>query len=293
VLRGRLAIWRSLVSWLSFLALLGAAIGALVGALQIRTELSRPASRYRGLQAWHHWLGLACTPFVLTWIFSGWLSMDHGRLFSTGEPRATEQAAITAAPAWDALGGDEVKRIAGPVKEVEWFAFGGQMFRRERIGLDRQLLSLAGTRADAAIPDRAFLSAGEIAVAASKLAPACKAPIAIGPDDAYAASSVMPSAPLFRVVCGNDWFYLDGASGELVEKLDPSRRAFRWLFRALHTLDFPALTARPALRAALIIALCAAGFAFSLTAVALAWRRLRLSFGFSGNREGGQHTDAG
>jgi hypothetical protein len=287
VLRGRPAIWRSLVSWLSFLALIGAAIGAVVGALQIKTELSRPASPYRGLQAWHHWLGLVCAPFVLTWIFSGWLSMDHGRLFSTGEPSAAEQAAITGAPAWDALGGDAVQRIAAPVGEVEWFVFGGRIFRRERIDLDRQLLSLAGTGADAAMPERAFLRAGEIAAAAGKLAPACDAPVSIGPDDAYASSSVMSSVPLFRVVCGDDWFHVDGASGELVEKLDASRRAYRWLFRALHTLDFPALTARPALRAALIIGLCAAGFAISLTAVALAWRRLRLSFGFSGNREGG------
>jgi PepSY-associated TM region len=292
-LRSRPAVWRSLVSWLSFLALFGAAIGAVVGVLQIKIELSRPVSPYRGLQAWHHWLGLVCAPFVLTWIFSGWLSMDHGRLFSTGEPSAAEEAAIIGAPVWDAIAANEVQRIAAPVKEVEWFVFGGRIFRRERIGFDRQILSLAGTRADAAMPDRAFLSAGEIAVAAGRLAPACKAPVAIGPDDAYASSSVMPGAPLFRVVCGNDWFHLDGASGELLEKLDPSRRAYRWLFRALHTLDFPVLTARPALRAALIIALCAAGFAFSLTVVALAWRRLRLSFGLSGNREGGQHADAG
>jgi PepSY-associated transmembrane protein len=268
------------VSWLSFLALLGAAIGAVVGVLQIRIELSRPASPYRGLQAWHHWLGLVCAPFVLTWIFSGWLSMDHGRLFSTGEPSAAEQATIMGAPAWDAIAAGEVERIAAPVKEVEWFVFGGQIFRRERIGLDRQRLSLAGTGADAAMPERAFLRAGEIAAAASRLAPACENPVAIDPDDAYASSPAMPDAPLFRVVCGNDWFHVDGASGELLEKLDASRRAYRWLFRALHTLDFPALTARPALRAALIVGLCAAGFAISLTAVALAWRRLRLSFSF-------------
>ncbi len=287
VLRGRPAIWRSLLWWLSFFALVGAAIGAIVGVLQIKAELSRPASPHRGLQAWHHWLGLVCAPFVLTWIFSGWLSMDHGRLFSTGEPSAAERAAIAAAPAWGAIAGDEVQHIAAPVKEVEWFVFGRQIFRRERIGLDQQLLSLAGARADAAMPERGFLRAGEIAVAASKLAPACEVPVAIGPGDAYAASSVMPSAPLFRVVCGDDWFYFDGANGGLLEKLDPSRRAYRWLFRALHTLDFPVLTARPALRATLIIALCAAGFVFSLTAVALAWRWLRLSFDFSGNRESG------
>ena len=33
--------------------------------------------------------------FVLTWIFSGWLSMDHGRLFSSGRAPPADLAAIT------------------------------------------------------------------------------------------------------------------------------------------------------------------------------------------------------
>lgn len=33
---------------------------------------------------WHHLMGLFAGIFVLTWILSGWLSMDHGRLFSRG-----------------------------------------------------------------------------------------------------------------------------------------------------------------------------------------------------------------
>jgi len=46
----------------------------------------------------------------------------------------------------------------------------------------------------------------------------------------------------------------------------------------LHTLDFPVLTARPALRTALIVALCGCGFIFSLTGVVIAWRRLLACF---------------
>jgi hypothetical protein len=61
----------------------------------------------------------------------------------------------------------------------------------------------------------------------------------------------------------------------MLEKLDPSRRAYRWLYGALHNLDFPALAARPSLRTGLVLTLCAAGLAFSLTGVVIGWRRLR------------------
>ena len=56
---------------------------------------------------------------------------------------------------------------------------------------------------------------------------------------------------------------------------DASRRAYRWAYAALHTLDFPSLTARPLLRTTLIVTLCGFGLAFSLTAMVIAWRRLR------------------
>jgi PepSY-associated TM region len=273
VLRSRPAVWSLLVSWLAFLAFLGAAIGALLGALQLTVVAWRPASPHRGAKAWHHWFGLICAPLVLSWIFSGWLSMDQGRLFSTGEPSAAERAAVTGVPDWDSLGTNEVERIAGHVLEVEWFAFGGRMFRRERIALDRQRLFFAGTRADAATPDRASLQADEIAAATRRLGSACQAPAAVDPSDAYAPVPTMPDAPLVRVVCGDDWFYLDAASGELLEKADASRRAYRWLFRGLHTLDFPALTDRPTFRSTLIVALCICGLAFSFTGVVIGWRR--------------------
>jgi hypothetical protein len=58
----------------------------------------------------------------------------------------------------------------------------------------------------------------------------------------------MPDAPVYRIVCGTVWFQADGANGAPLETLDASRRAYRWLYQALHTLDFPALSVRPLLR---------------------------------------------
>ena len=111
----------------------------------------------------------------------------------------------------------------------------------------------------------------------SRPAPACTA-VTLDARDDYAIAAILPGAPVYRLVCGDTWFHIDGANGALLEKLDPSRRAYRWLYRALHTFDFPALATRPTLRTSLIITLCGIGLGFSLTGVVIGWRRLRLRF---------------
>ena len=93
----------------------------------------------------------------------------------------------------------------------------------------------------------------------------------------------MPGAPVYRMVCGDVWFHVDGASGAMLERLDPSRRAYRWLYGALHTHGFPALVARPRLRTALIVMLCGCGLVFSLTGVVIGWRRLRFALTLAGS----------
>ena len=164
------------------------------------------------------------------------------------------------------------------LREVEWFAFGGRIYRRERTGIGRQRLFSAGAQDAAVATKQEFFNADEIDAAISHLARHCDAARAIGAEDDYAIASNTTGAPVFRAVCGGEWFDIDGANGEVLEKLDASRRAYRWLYGALHTLDFPVLTARPALRTALIVALCGLGFVFSLTGVVIAWRRFLSCF---------------
>jgi hypothetical protein len=282
-LRRHPAAWSITLWWLSLAALTGAGAGAVIGTLRLGADGSRLVSPYRGLpyrgpQAWHHWLGLCCMLFVLTWIFSGWLSVDNGLLFSTGKATAADTRSLAGAPAWNALPPGETRLLPAPLREVEWFAFGGRIYRRERAGADRQRLFLADAKDGGMAADRAILWREEIDAAASHLAPTCDRSFVVEPDDDYAIVSTMPGAPVFRLICGADWFDIDGASGALLEKLDASRRAYRWLYGALHTLDFPVLTAHPALRTGLIFALCGCGFIFSLTGVVIAWRSLRSCF---------------
>ena len=66
-------LWSWLMWSLSLLAAIGAALGVALGLVRLATG---PA--YQGLQRWHHISGLIAAPFLLAWIFSGFLSMNDG-----------------------------------------------------------------------------------------------------------------------------------------------------------------------------------------------------------------------
>jgi hypothetical protein len=87
----------------------------------------------------------------------------------------------------------------------------------------------------------------------------------------YATAANRSEEPAFRVICGDVWFVIDGANGAIRSKLDQSQRAYRWLFNALHRLDFTVLASHPALLTELIVSHCAA---VSFSASPGSWRRI-------------------
>jgi hypothetical protein len=198
--------------------------------------------------------------------------MDHGQLFSRGKATPAEAAAVANVTAWQDFSASGIQVPSRDVREVEWFAFAGGIYRRERYDLETQKLALTGGDTQ---PGRVFLEAADVTALGGKLAPACQTAVALTPADDYSAASTTPGAPVYRLVCGEIWFHVDSANGNVLERLDQSRRAYRWLYQGLHTLDFPALAMRPALRTALIVLLCLIGACFSVTAMVIAWRRLR------------------
>ncbi|EJN11764.1 hypothetical protein PMI42_04937 [Bradyrhizobium sp. YR681] len=272
VLRSNWALWDRVVWTLSLLALIGAALGAVLGIVRMKMRGPRIATPYRGWHALHHVIGLIATGFVLTWIFSGWLSMDHGRLFSRGQLTAAEDGVINAAPGWAEAVSFDHTPISALAREVEWFGFGGDLYRRERIGLEKQVV-LGPDGGEALV-----IGAQAVGSFMARLATGCDAPSILAGNDDYPAQSTVPGAPVYRSRCGDVWLDIDGADGRVLQRLDASRRAYRWVYGALHTLDFPILVAHPRLRDVLIVGLCALGLVFSMTGIVIGWRRLRLSF---------------
>ena len=91
--------------------------------------------------------------------------------------------------------------------------------------------------------------------------------------------------PILRVIFDDPyatWFHIDPTTGDVFMHLDASQRLFRILFNALHSLDFPWLLASRPLWDVVVISLCGLGLTLSITAVVMAWRRLRFSPGFPG-----------
>jgi hypothetical protein len=273
VLRSHWSLWDRVVWMLSLLALLAASLGAVLGIVRLRIRGHRISTPYRGWQALHHLIGLATAMFVLTWIFSGWLSMDHGRLFSRGELTPAEAGVIYTAPDWAAAPSFDRQPLASSIREVEWFTFGGEIYRRDRSALGVQSLT-----APADGSHGGFLSVHDVERQTARLAAGCGPPSVLAANEDYPARSSVSGAPVYRARCGDLWFDVDGADGRVLQRLDGSRRAYRWLYSALHTLDFPVLLAHPGLRDVAIVGLCALGFVFSLTGIAIGWRRLRSTF---------------
>ncbi|MET4255541.1 hypothetical protein ABIC09_000469 [Bradyrhizobium sp. S3.12.5] len=276
VLRSNWSLWDQVVSTLSLVALIAALLGAVLGVVRIRIRPRRIASPYRGWHALHHIIGLVSTAFVLTWIFSGWLSMDHGRLFSRGQLTPAEAAVTNAVPDWRAAPSLDQQPISSPVREIEWFAFQGSVFRRDRTGLNSQTLTRVGEPAPAR--QAAFLTEQDFLSLTTRLATGCGAASVVAYKDDYPAQSIVPGAPVYRARCGDLWFDIDGADGSVLQRLDASRRAYRWFYSALHTLDFAVLMAHPHLRDVLIAGLCALGLVFSVTGIVIGWNRLRSTF---------------
>ena len=72
-LRRHTELWSALMWWLSLVATIGASVGVIIGIVRLGT-----GAAYEGLQRWHHVLGLIFAPFLVCWIFSGFLSMNDG-----------------------------------------------------------------------------------------------------------------------------------------------------------------------------------------------------------------------
>jgi hypothetical protein len=76
-LRSHMKAWFALLWWLSLIGTSGAAIGVIIGVVKFNVAIRDRAWPYRGLQAWHHAVGLIFAPFILMWIFSGFLSLGE------------------------------------------------------------------------------------------------------------------------------------------------------------------------------------------------------------------------
>jgi uncharacterized iron-regulated membrane protein len=288
-LRVQGALWRDVVLWSSALALGLCVLGLLLGWQRLRLGWGRGGQRYASgsispyrerWQRWHHLLGLVGGGVLLSWIFSGWLSMGPW-----GWPGSDGAAAAEEQRRWrgPALTREALARLQLP---PAWPRDCGELLVQPFQG---EALWLASTPGGTRPLDAqggwlgAGLSEARLQAAARTLRP--QQPLTEAgwlkePDlHYYALRHQRRSFPVYRVVFGGAGadsvaYYLDPRTARVALRVDEAARWNRWLFNALHRWDLPPLLSLPLAREALVIALSLLGLALSAAGLLLGLRRL-------------------
>ena len=275
-LRKSWSAWNQTVWWLSLITLLSAVAGTLLGVVRSMANHSagrKGLSPFRGWMRWHHVIGLFASVIVLGWIFSGWLSMDHGRLFSMGQPtseQATKMSGMTLSAAAALVTVDRLRSL-GSAAEVSLHAVDGRAFLAVEGPSRPYILSLPSGARSGALPDQLLV----LALRAAGWSDAV--PVSDRLDEMYRlAEHQQPNARAFLSPHQHDTrIYVDPLSAQILTVMDPSRRSYAWVFYALHTLNFPGLLSLPLARTSIEMLLLLGGLVFGVTGIILAVRRLR------------------
>jgi uncharacterized iron-regulated membrane protein len=280
VLRKNWVLWDQVVWWLSLSGVVTTVAGLWLGVVRWRGFADRKTkgSPFNGWLRVHHILGLFAGLFVLTWIFSGWLSMDHGRLFSKPNPKPDQVKkfrSISIAQAVETVSLEALKSLDS-FSEGEIFAMGGKTFVMTQNAKEQKLFEPLSSN---------FLSPAkfkeiEVLNAVKEAWPNLKIQTTERPDesDIYGAlrEGALPSNTL-RVILEDPlqtWVHVDMVSGRIVSVMDRSRRQYRWLFNGLHSLDFPSLANHRPAWDVVIFLLLGLGFLFCITGVVIGMKRL-------------------
>ncbi|RIX43136.1 MAG: hypothetical protein D3M94_18000 [Rhodocyclales bacterium GT-UBC] len=270
-------VWRGLVLSLSCAALLMTLAGLWLGWQRMRLQPTYPGGRltpYRsGWKRWHHLLGLGGGLCVVTWLLSGWLSLAPFGLARGSHATPAEQH-LLAGGVLDGDSLDWLPEIGAATGEVEWLRFGGQTLARLRhADATAVIVTRAGTRL-AQIGFATIRQAGEALRPAARL----EATWLNEPDARYFPLRHQPRPfPVARLSFDDEArsvFYVDPQTGRIALHSNRHDTAHRWLYQALHRLDFPALLAPSWQRDGAILALSLLGGGLCLSGCVLGWQRL-------------------
>ena len=264
VLRRHWAAWDQLLWWLALAGLVVSISGLWLGIERLR---------------WHHMLGVFTGVFVFTWMLSGWLSMDHGRLLSVPTPRAEQIDRLRGLSLADAAARFDLQwmRAMPPSRELGMLAFGGRawLLRQTRRGTSLYAPGTAPPAPLSRLPDPTIAAAVAGVWPDSDILSVQD----VAPRDTYTRlrNSRLPESAVRLILDdkASTWVHVDAATGRILSIMDRSRRLNRWLFNGLHSLDFPGFSERRPLWDMVILALLTLGLGFSVTGVYISYVRLR------------------
>lgn len=281
VLRQYPDAWAWVVDVIAAIGCMLALSGLWVGILRARRRTPSPKSTQQRLVRWHYLTGAAFGLVTLTWVFSGWMSMNPGQLNPSRTPSAG-QTAVFAGRAFTPADFNSIPILPPGTVAAELMHYDNQalVLATGRDGTT----SLAPAQAGASI--RTPTAADLMARAAALLPGATIADsmlLTAYDNHYYSRHPENGTAPLpvvrVRFIDANDtWFHLDPATGRIVNKSTATNRLFRHLYNGLHSFDWWWLWSRRPLWDVVVILFSLGGLALSVLGVTLGVRRLRADF---------------
>ena len=271
--------WRQVVLWTS-------GVGTVLALLGIILSMTQFSTRYAGLMRWHYVTGTIFGVLALTWVFSGWLSM---------EPYFWASGGGTGNRIRQTLSGGPLDLAAFPaVGPGTWYDVLTARFPKEiefaRIQDDPYFIA----RGIAAEP--VLLSANPFAIRHEPFSidSLMKRVQQGNPNVEIVESRVLsdydsyyhpggsdgrrPALPVLRMKFADPdatWFYIDPHTGQAVGRFTRRQRLQRWIYHGFHSLDFNFWYYNGAVWRATMVALNAGGALLSGIGLVLAVKRVK------------------
>jgi hypothetical protein len=240
------ALWSGILVSASTLGTCLTALGLYVGVTQFKPRAG--ISPFRGWHYCHHVLGLVFGIATLTWVASGLVSLNPLG-FLADPPRGNEQLHLPSDPLqWREIRSslDIIRTRAGVIDAVSIVSapLAGHLYWlvQHRDGNGSRLDANGGA---------AQIDVSELATAASRIAgvTAISEQRMLADEDAYYLRRDGAVLPVYRIVLNDSEhsrIYLDPNTGAILQRVGANDRWYRWLFGALHRLDFaPFIRIRP------------------------------------------------
>jgi uncharacterized iron-regulated membrane protein len=243
ILRQNGELWSQVVIWTSLVGGFLTLFGLYIGVVRFQPSWSGRWSPYRGWFYWHHYTGLFFGVLTLTWVVSGLFTLNPWGFLDS--PFAFEQQMQVQGM----VSGAEVKRFVAALAAAK----PGGLVQLEGAPLHGAVYAVA--RGSAGQGTRLDVAARPTPLGVAELQQALAGPVPANltlqtHEDAYYYSGYERRAalPVWRAdLAGGrgEVVYLDPETGKVLEALDATERANRWLRVGLHDLDFPILRIRP------------------------------------------------
>lgn len=271
--------WAWMVDILSGVGTIFVVSGLWIGVMRWRRKRApgKPAVPYRGVMRWHYFTGVIFGLCVLTWVLSGLLSMNPGKLNPSRSP-SDNQRQVYSGGELDVTQFSLPARLPNDAMEAELIRYDGQPFYNvtTRDGT-RRLVSAAD--GEAALPSVEAMT--ERAAGLLPDAQIDRIDVLTGYDNYYYTRHPVRGdkpLPMIRIRftdADRTWFYLDPVTGQVTERSTSINRLYRWLYNGLHSWDIRWLWERRPLWDIAVIAFMLGGTLLSAIGMVIGIRRLR------------------